>query len=132
MHTLFMRNHNIHAINLKAVNPLWNDEQLFQEARRIQIAEYQHIIYNEYLPVILGPILMEYYNLKPLPAGYTRYEPTTDPSSWNEFATAASRYGHSQIKDAYKILAANYANASFLLLKDNFFEPGFAWDDLVN
>ena len=132
MHTLWMRNHNYHAIRLKQVNPQWGDEKLYQEARRISIAELQHITFNEYLPIILGSTLTSYYSLIPLEGGYTNYEPYTDPTSWNEFSTAASRFGHSQIKDYYRTISANLVNSSLFLLKDNFFEPGFAWDGLVS
>ena len=62
-HLLFLRNHNLIAENLAKVNPSWSDEILFQEARRINIAEYQHIVYEEYLPLIFGPTLSAYYNL---------------------------------------------------------------------
>lgn len=130
LQTLLLRNHNHHAMQLSLMNPHWNDDQLFQEARRITIAELQHITYNEYLPIILGPLLMHYYNLSPLINGFTQYESFTDPSTLNEFITAASRYGHSQIRDFYRLMT-NYQNFSMIALRDHFLEPDFAYDGLV-
>ena len=54
LHTIFARQHNYLAQILSRLNPRWTDEQLFQTARQIVIAQLQHITYNEYLPVILG------------------------------------------------------------------------------
>ena len=47
-----MREHNRVAAELRELNPSWTDENLFQEAKRIVIAEYQNVIYSEWLPVI--------------------------------------------------------------------------------
>ena len=47
--TLFLREHNRIATKLASVNTWMNDEQLFNEARRILIGIYQHIVYNEWV-----------------------------------------------------------------------------------
>ena len=69
MHTVWMREHNRIADALSAANPNLSDEQLFQETRRIVIAEYQHIIYNEWLPLIVGKNMMDTFGLWPLTKG---------------------------------------------------------------
>ncbi len=66
----------------------WTDEQLYQEARKINIAEYQSIIYNEWIPAVLGP--------NALPA-YTGYNPNVNATISNEFSTVAFRFGHSLV-----------------------------------
>ena len=54
LQVLFLDNHNQIAAQLQQEHPSWTDEQLFQEARKINIAEYQSIIYNEWIPAVLG------------------------------------------------------------------------------
>ena len=63
IHTIFMREHNRVADGLRAVNPGWEDERIYQQARRIVNAEYQHITYKEFLPRILGHTAMNLYGL---------------------------------------------------------------------
>lgn len=46
--------HNYFADGLAKINTHWDDERLFQEARRIAIAVYQRITYNEWVPLFLG------------------------------------------------------------------------------
>ena len=110
MHTVWLREHNRVATKLRHFNPHWHDEKLFQEARRIVIAEMQHITYNEWLPIILGRAFMDNTGLTSLDSGYSfAYfgEVTTpeqyDPRVANAFATAAFRFGHSLIPAKFKV-----------------------------
>nr|XP_027209255.1 chorion peroxidase-like isoform X2 [Penaeus vannamei] len=96
MHTLWFREHNRVAGRLANLNPHWDDETLYQEARRIIIAEVQHITFNEFLPLLLGKEVMAEYGLLPEKEGYYHgYDPTEDPSMTAGFVSAAYRFGHS-------------------------------------
>jgi len=54
LQVIFFREHNRIAEELAKINPDWDDERLYQEARRILIAEWQIIVYRDYLPIIVG------------------------------------------------------------------------------
>jgi hypothetical protein len=54
VHTLFVREHNRIASQLATFNPSWSDELLYNEARRILIGIYQHIIYKEWVKELIA------------------------------------------------------------------------------
>ena len=103
MHTLYLREHNRVARELSQMNPFWSDETVFQEARRITVAIWQHHVYNEWLPIVLGQNYMTRYGLFPLNEGFsTGYRTDFDPRITNAFATAAFRVGHTLIPGVIK------------------------------
>jgi len=56
-----LRLHNLLCDELKNINPLWEDEQLYQEAKKILTGMYQHVTYNEFLPILVGMLTIIYY-----------------------------------------------------------------------
>jgi len=82
------------------LNPSWNDEKLFQTARKITSSIWQHITYNEYVPFLTS-----------LPS-YTGYKSNVDPSIVNVFSTAAFRYGHSLVPNEFFQLDTNFDHQS--------------------
>ncbi len=98
MHTLFLREHNRIADLISAADQGATDEDVYQRARKAVGAEMQNVVWDEFLPTVLGeegarrqgldlPPLSNSNNNQPR----TRYEPRVDPSITNAFATAAFR-----------------------------------------
>ena len=73
-HTVFLREHNRLAAELVGrLDPTWDDERLYQEARRILTAQMQHITFNEWLPIVIGRVKMrELGQLLPLEKGWKK------------------------------------------------------------
>ncbi|MEM7590515.1 MAG: peroxidase family protein [Cyanobacteria bacterium P01_A01_bin.83] len=88
IHTLFVREHNRLAQRLAIANPDWTDDQLYEQARQTNIAQYQAIVYNEYLPSILGDVAIP---------EYSGYDSSINPSIDRSFSSAAFRIGHTQL-----------------------------------
>lgn len=136
LHTVWFREHNRLAHELHLLNPKWDDERLFQEARRILIAELQYVTYREFLPIIFGQDRTKRYGLFPeVREEYNGYDENVDATIHNAFGTAAFRFGHALVQshvefrgDQYSTVRKQplnemYLNASILL------NNGF--DDLV-
>ncbi|XP_029316795.1 thyroid peroxidase [Cottoperca gobio] len=92
LHTLWLREHNRIAEALKHINGHWSPETIYQETRRIIGALHQIITMRDYVPKIIGQEAFEHH-IGP----YQGYDPSTDPSVSNVFATAAFRFGHATI-----------------------------------
>lgn len=71
----------------------------------------QQITYGEYLPVLLGKQIREDLDLDLLSRGFWRkYDPDVNPTVKNVIATAALRYGHSQVYYEKIFLSFNPCN----------------------
>ncbi|NXE11937.1 PERM Myeloperoxidase, partial [Lophotis ruficrista] len=101
MHTLFVREHNRLARGLKRLNPHWNGEKLYQEARKILGAMIQIITYRDYLPLLLGT------SFRRLIPHYQGYNESVDPRISNVF-TLAFRFAHASVPPTVDRLNENY------------------------
>lgn len=98
LHIVFLREHNRLAVALGKINPHWTDEIIFQETRKIIGGVLQHIMYSEWLPLVLNDEFMTIYGLKSVYGKYnTVYNEKLDPTTANVMAAAAFRFGHSMI-----------------------------------
>ncbi|KZC13921.1 Peroxidasin [Dufourea novaeangliae] len=92
MYTALLSEHNRVAARLAEANELWNDAKLFHEARRIVIAQMQHITLNEYLPSILGEGARTDPRLMPVASGfYGGYSSSNVGGTYDAVALAALR-----------------------------------------
>jgi peroxidase len=101
-HTLWVREHNHHVDRLAEQFPEWTQEQLFQTARAITEAEWQHVVYDEYLPKLLGENAL---------ADYKGYRESVDPRIINEWTAVAFRFGHDQSSNLLTGLEENGSQA---------------------
>src|SRR3954469_4746966 len=74
------------------------EPEIFPEARRAATWHYQHVILREFLPSLIGAPLTAAL----LEQGPQLYHVDADPYIPFEFADAAYRYGHAQIRDRYQ------------------------------
>ena len=60
---------------------------------------FQHITYNEWLPVVIGTDFMAELDILPLTHGLSsKYNAKINPTILNSFATAAFRFGHTLVQ----------------------------------
>lgn len=128
-----LRLHNYLGENLYKINPHWSDERLYQEARRILIALYQHVIFAEHVPLLIGPEMTARFKLFPASSGYVNgYNNRVNPQTLHSFEAGVGRLPHSMIKGKVTYLNVNtkpdtyllrnlYSNYSRLFLGKNMF-----------
>ncbi|XP_023036583.1 peroxidase isoform X2 [Drosophila willistoni] len=124
IYTVFMRNHNRIAAELRARNNGWSDEQLFQTAKAINVDIYRRVVMDEWLPEVLGERLAN--AVRAAPPLSTRQRP---PEVSNEFAVAAIRFYYSMLPNAVLNVATENDNDSvqpqtnLFVLEDEIYKP---------
>ncbi|XP_078588034.1 chorion peroxidase-like [Branchiostoma floridae x Branchiostoma japonicum] len=132
MHTVFLREHNRIARQLSTLNPLWNEDRVFLETRKIIGALMQKIVYGEDLPNVLGPDAMAKFNLSLTENGfYHGYDENANPTISNAFSTAAYRFGHSLVDEKFTRATPDYAPGAKcpIQLAMSFFNPSHIFDN---
>ena len=90
LQTLWVREHNRICDEISDKNDGFSDEKIYQKARNKVMGLLQHITYDEFLPALLGEDSL---------TKYKGYNNQVNPGIFNEFSTAAYRFGHSMISD---------------------------------
>ncbi len=115
VHTLFVREHNRLAKEIRQENPHLSGDEIYEEARRRVGAILQVITYREFLPVVLGPNGVD---------PYTGYSPGVNPGIANEFSTSAYRFGHSALSPRLLLVSRSGRAEGAIPLREAFFNPG--------
>ena len=103
MHLAFAHAHNAFVDRARAAGR--PDARVFETAARELIWNYQSVVLREFLPSLIGAELTDLIG-----RGDRRYyRPDDQPFIPLEFADAAYRYGHSQIRHTYQLNAAGGA-----------------------
>jgi hypothetical protein len=107
MHSVWVRNHNYHAVQLQELYASHgiavSEEELFQAAKIVNEAEYQRVIFTEFAEKVLGGEGIRGVG----DHGFRDYNPDADASISLEFQAIAYRLGHTQIPNDLWVLDQN-------------------------
>jgi peroxidase len=115
MHTTFVREHNLQCDKIKTRHPDWDDERIYQRARKIIGGIIQNITFYEWFPTLTGKSLPE----------YNGYDASINPQISNIFSAAAFRLGHTLINSTIMRMdqTSHHMGESEMRLADAFFRP---------
>jgi len=103
MHLAFVHAHNAFVDRARASGQ--PEARVFDVAARELIWHYQTVVLREFLPSLIGAELTDLM----MQGDRRYYQPRDQPFIPLEFADAAYRYGHSQIRHAYQLNGAGGA-----------------------
>lgn len=101
LHSIYLREHNRIAAILEELNAHWNDTRLFEETRRIVIAQYQHIVFEEWMPKYISRELLHLLD-DPLDGAAGIF---LESSTYTEFNHAIFRLFHSYLPQQIQLIA---------------------------
>jgi hypothetical protein len=110
-HLMWVRNHNYQVDKLEKMFPTWSDDQIFNAARALNEAEWQNVVYTEYLTKLLGEGAISKYD---------GYDPSVDPAVINEWTTVAFRFGHDQSNNQFATLSEGGSSTGLFTLAQSF------------
>ncbi len=109
MGILWFRVHQYWAEQIRIVGEKFDveefheDEFLFNRARQFTIATYQHVVYNNWLPLFIPRAFRDSmgelppYDNTPGYSAYSGYNPAINPQIAHIFQSAAMRWGHTVV-----------------------------------
>lgn len=100
LYTMFLRQHNSIAQQIRRHKKNLRDEKVFQLARKINTALYRRIVFAEWVPVVIGSEIAQ----RVADASHVVTENVRRGVS-NEYATAASRFYYSMMPGDLELMS---------------------------
>ncbi|OUC45764.1 hypothetical protein D917_08230 [Trichinella nativa] len=117
LHTVWVKQHNQLTFKLK----FWDDERLYQEAKKIVGAQIQHITFNEFLPLVIGKDKLD---LKE--NGFSSdYNINFNPNTLNEYAAAAGFFFYGLLPEK---IVTKHSETKATPMRDAFYNPSLLYE----
>ncbi|XP_003368735.1 animal hem peroxidase family protein [Trichinella spiralis] len=125
LHTVWVKQHNQLTFKLKKVNQFWDDERLYQEAKKIVGAQIQHITFNEFLPLVIVN-WMKKARLDLKENGFSSdYNINFNPNTLNEYAAAAGFFFYGLLPEKIVI---KHSETKATPMRDAFYNPSLLYE----
>ncbi|KRX61985.1 Peroxidasin -like protein [Trichinella sp. T9] len=125
LHTVWVKQHNQLTFKLKKVNQFWDDERLYQEAKKIVGAQIQHITFNEFLPLVIVN-WMKKARLDLKENGFSSdYNINFNPNTLNEYAAAAGFFFYGLLPEK---IVTKHSETKATPMRDAFYNPSLLYE----
>lgn len=122
LHTIFAREHNSICDDIKGHFGHLSDDSLYALARRVNIAQFQKIVFEEYYPAMTDFQMPRYRGFKWWKSG----------DVLNEFSTAAFRVGHTMVGNEVHLRGLGGLRLASLPFTSMFFRTANAMPSIDN